>query len=109
VVSGSALVLVDDPAEDVATGDLAICDGGRRAGDRLVEIEAAMRPGFVVKAEVLGEHGLEMSLRDNEEVVEALLADVRTNLSAKAFARGEATGFVLSRRQSTRAGCRSFR
>ena len=34
----------------------------RRAGERLVEIETAVGPGFVVVADVLGEQDLEMSL-----------------------------------------------
>src|SRR6202166_1710603 len=44
--SGSALVLVDDAAEDVATDDLAV-SGGREcgAGERWVEIETAVGPG----------------------------------------------------------------
>jgi len=62
-VSGSALVLVDDAAKDIATDDLAVADGrGRRAGERLVEIETAVGPGFVVMADVLGEQGLQRSL-----------------------------------------------
>ena len=61
--SGSALVFVDDAAEDIATDDLAATgDRGRPSGDRLVEIETAMGPGFVVMADILGEQGLEMSL-----------------------------------------------
>jgi len=61
--SGSTLVLVDDTAEDVATDDLAV-SGGREcgAGERWVEIETAVGPGFVVMADVLGEQGLQMSL-----------------------------------------------
>jgi len=42
-VSGYAPVLVNDAAEDIATDDLAVIGGrGRRAGERLVEIETAV-------------------------------------------------------------------
>jgi uncharacterized protein (DUF362 family) len=34
----------------------------RQAGERLVEIETAVSPGFVVMGGVLREHGLNMSL-----------------------------------------------
>jgi hypothetical protein len=75
-VSGSALVLVDDAAENVVTEDLAVAGGrGPQAGEWLVELNAAVRPTLVVMADVLDEHGLEMSLRDNEEVVETVLSD----------------------------------
>jgi len=42
-VSGSALVFVDDAAENIATDDLAV-DGGRscRAAERLIELETAV-------------------------------------------------------------------
>jgi len=67
---------VDDAAENTATDYLAVDGGrGRGAGEWLVEMETAMRPGFVVMAEVLGEQRLEMSSRHDEEAIEALLAD----------------------------------
>ena len=74
--SGGTLVLMDYAAENIATDYLAVDGGrGRGAGEWLVEMETAMRPGFVVMAEVLGEQRLEMSSRHDEEVIEALLAD----------------------------------
>jgi hypothetical protein len=68
---------VDGAAENVATDDRVTRRRGHRAGsgDWLVELETAVGFGFVVVAEVLGEYGHEMSPRDDEEVVQAVLAD----------------------------------
>jgi len=42
---------VDDAAKDIATDDLAVTGGrGRRAGERFVETETAVRPGLVAMA-----------------------------------------------------------
>jgi hypothetical protein len=58
-----AFVLVDDAAEHVSTDDLAAPGHrARRAGDRLVEIESSVRPGFIVVADGLGKQDLEISL-----------------------------------------------
>jgi hypothetical protein len=59
--SGGAVVLVDDAAEDVTASDSAASRSGDRVGDRLGEPQAAMRPRLVVVANVLVEHGFEMS------------------------------------------------
>jgi hypothetical protein len=47
-------------------------------------------------ADVVGQHHFEMSPGDDEEVVEAISRTVRTNGSAKAFARGDATGVRIA-------------
>ena len=56
VWSGSSLILVDDPAEDVAPSYGAAADSYVRAEDRLGELQAAMRPRLVVVANVLVEY-----------------------------------------------------
>jgi hypothetical protein len=56
-VSGSALVLVDDPAEDVMATDWpAMVEAGAWLG--YGEAEAPVWPGLVVVAHVLVEHAL---------------------------------------------------
>ena len=55
---------------------------------------ARSRPrwGLACSGRVLDEYGLEMPSREDEEVVRQSWRTVRTNLSANAFAVGEATG-----------------
>ena len=56
-VAGSALVLVDDPAEDVIAADWpAMVETGAWLGHS--EAEAPVRPGLVVVAHVLVKHAL---------------------------------------------------
>ncbi len=92
---------MNDAAQNIATGD-RVADGrgrGRRAGagEWLVELEAAMGPGIVVVADVLGEHNLKMSSRDDEEVVQAVLADgPHEPLGEIAFARVRRPEYVWS-------------
>jgi hypothetical protein len=74
--SGGTLVFMDDAAEDVAAHDNTAVRGAR-AGEWRLELETAVGPGFVVMANVLGENDLEMSLRDNQEVIETVLSDVK--------------------------------
>ena len=60
--SGSSpVVLADDAAEDVATNDGTATDRRDRGGDRLGELQAAMRSRFVVVPDVLVEHRFEVS------------------------------------------------
>ena len=68
-------MLVDDAAEYIVADDPSARFRGHRSGDRWGELEAAMGPRLVVMAEVLVEHRFEMSTRDDEEVVEAVLSD----------------------------------
>src|ERR1035437_9509685 len=75
VWSGRPVVLVDDAAEDVAMSDGLGADHCHRTRDRLGELKAAVWPCLVVVADVLGEHLVEVSSGDDEEMVEALLAD----------------------------------
>jgi len=75
VWSGRPVVLVDDAAEDVATSDGLAADRCHRTRDRLGELKAAVWSRLVVVADVLGEHLVEVSSGDDEEMVEALLAD----------------------------------
>jgi hypothetical protein len=70
VWSGRPVVLVDDAAEDVATSDGLAADRCHRTGDRLGELKAAVWPRLVVVADVLGEHLVEVSPGDDEEMVE---------------------------------------
>src|ERR1035437_3125238 len=72
---GRPVVLVDDAAEDVATSDGLAADRCHRTRDRLGELKAAVWSRLVVVADVLGEHLVEVSSGDDEEMVEALLAD----------------------------------
>ena len=58
--SSSALVLVDEAAQDVVSDDLGAGGRGHWAGEWLSELEAPVGPGFVVMAEVLGKDGFEM-------------------------------------------------
>ena len=57
------------------TADGAGQVGGGGGRPRWGELEAAMRPGRVVVVEVLGEDRLQVAARENEQVVEAVLAD----------------------------------
>src|ERR1035441_5171565 len=75
VWSGRPVVLVDDAAEGVATSDGLAADRCHRTLDRLGELKAAVWPRLVVVADVFGEHLVEVSSGDDEEMVEALLAD----------------------------------
>ena len=61
--SGSGLVLVDDAAEHVVPDDPAARDRGRRPGEWLGELESSVRPCLIVVAEVVGDHGFEVSPR----------------------------------------------
>lgn len=70
--SGGAPVLVDDPAKDIVAMDRARERGARGLGQP--EPEPAVKAGFVVMAEVLGEDGLELAAGEDEQVVQALLA-----------------------------------
>ena len=59
-VSGSALVLVDDPAEDVIAAHWpAMVEAGAWLG--YDEAEAAVRPGLVVVEHVLVKRALQMT------------------------------------------------
>jgi hypothetical protein len=55
VHSSSALVLVDDPAEDVVAADSSNVQT-IGAGEGKLEPEPSVRPGLVVVPDVLGEH-----------------------------------------------------
>src|SRR5437870_3058963 len=72
LVSGSALVLVDQPAEHIdaldwscAERDLVGCHGN-------LETESAMGPGTVVVVDVGGQHPLEMATVPYQDPVQAL-------------------------------------
>src|SRR6516165_1141504 len=73
--SRDEFVFVDEPADDIASADGAGQVGGGGGRPRWGELEAAMRPGRVVVVEVLGEDRLQVAARENEQVVEAVLAD----------------------------------
>jgi len=75
---------VDDAAEDVATSDGLAADRCHRTRDRLGELKAAVWSRLVVVADVLGEHLVEVSSGDDEEMVEALLADGADEANAPA-------------------------
>ena len=61
--SGSAVVLVNDAAEDVTTTSNGTNVGrGKRAGNRLGQLPRTMWCRFVVVADIRVEHGFEMSL-----------------------------------------------
>jgi hypothetical protein len=76
IALGGTLVFVNDAAQDIASDNPVVADSrGHRAGERLVELETAVGPGFVVVADVLGENDLEMSSRDNQQVIETVLSD----------------------------------
>ena len=64
---------MDEPAEDIVADDPAPRGGQCRAAHRLLKPKTAVGPGRVVVADVLGEHGLEMSSGHDEEVIEAVL------------------------------------
>ena len=59
--SGSAVVLVNDAAEDVTTSDRTTVGALDRVGNRLGETQAAMWSRFVVVRDVFVEHRLKMS------------------------------------------------
>ena len=59
--SGSAVVLVNDAAEDVTTNDDVTFGSGDRVGNRLGETQAAVWSRFVVVRDVFVEHRLKMS------------------------------------------------
>src|SRR5664279_2713057 len=111
VWSGRPVVLVDDAAEDVATSDGLAADRCDRTRDRLGELKAAVWPRLVVVADVLGEHLVEVSSGDDEEMVEALLADGadeslrvcvrtrRTDRSAEVLAGDRGEDFVEAPRE----------
>ena len=75
---------MDDAAEDVVTDDGAADDRSSWVGDRLGELKAAVWSRLVVVADVLGEHLVEVSSGDDEEMVEALLADGADEANAPA-------------------------
>jgi hypothetical protein len=60
--SGSAVVPVNDAAEDVTTSNGTNVGRGKRAGNRLGPLQPTMWSRFVVVADVRVEHGFEMSL-----------------------------------------------
>jgi hypothetical protein len=64
---------VDHATEDVTASDRAAVGSADRVGNWLGELQATMWSRLVVVTEVLVEHRLEMSSRDDEEEVEALL------------------------------------
>ena len=59
--SGGAVVLVDDPPEDVSADDVLVGEWYFLAGDRLCQLQSAMGPGSVVVGYVVGEHRFEVS------------------------------------------------
>ena len=70
--SSSAFVLVDDAAEEIFAADRPTMAGpcARRGhGD----MEDAVRSGPVVVANVLAEHRLELTAREDKELVQAVL------------------------------------
>ena len=52
---------MDDAIKDVEPGHSITCGRGYRTGYWLGELQAAMRPGLVVVADVMGEYYLEVS------------------------------------------------
>jgi hypothetical protein len=74
--SSGPLVFVNDAAQDVSTdGPFVANSRGHRAGEWHVELDTSVGSGFVVVTDVLAENDLEMSLRDNQQVVETVLSD----------------------------------
>jgi hypothetical protein len=65
VWSGSEVVLVDEPAEDVSAVDRAGA-AGRSCRARRREVETAMRSAPVVMADVLGEDPFEVASGEHE-------------------------------------------
>jgi hypothetical protein len=88
---GNEFVLVDEPAEDIASPD---CSGLVDDGVWMwrSQSEAAVRPTLVVVPDVLGEDPFQVAPGDQEQVVEAVLSDGANPASANAFAFGERTG-----------------
>jgi len=72
--SRDEFVFVDEPADDIASADGAGQVGGG-GWPRWGDLEAARRSGRVVAVEVLGQDSLQLAARENEQVVEAVLAD----------------------------------
>jgi hypothetical protein len=69
------VVIVNDPAQDVAATDGSRGRPVFLARHRGGHVKASVGTGLVGVADILGKHGLEMGPGDNEEVVEAVLAD----------------------------------
>ena len=70
---------------------------------RRLEVQAAVGPlGGVVPGELV-EHGAQVRLAEDEDGVEALVAQGRTTRSASAFARGARTGVSTGIRYDARS------
>ena len=65
-------MLVSEPAEKITAVDAALSLRDR-AWARWHEVQIAIRPAPVVVGDVLGKDTLEVMLRDDEQVVEAVL------------------------------------
>ena len=94
---GSGFVLVDEPAEDWLTPDLAVARlGNRRCWARWPQLQRSMRPRGVVVRSVGGEHSTQVSFPEDHIRSVTSVRTVRTKRSAKQFARGHRGGILTT-------------